>query len=103
MSNDTLYSQVKYRANPDFIMREIGEDLLLVPVNHTGVFENAMLSLNKSCGFLWNVFQTPHTAQEAIEEVMENYSGDADAITADVLAFIRDYAKFNLLIKEEGK
>lgn len=103
MSNDNLLNLARYRANPDFLMREIGQDLLLVPVNHTGVFENAMLSLNESCGFLWKFFQTPHTPQEAIEEVMRNFSGDEDAIVADVYAFIHDYAKFNLLLKEEGR
>lgn len=103
MSNDKSHNPVKYRANPDFLMREIGQDLLLVPVNHTGVFENAMLSLNESCGFLWKFFQTPHTLQEAIEEVKQNFSGDEEAIAADVHAFIRDYANVNLLLKEEGR
>ena len=103
MSNDRFDNLIKYQANPDFLMREIGQDFLLVPVNHTGVFENSMLSLNESCGFLWKFFQTPHTVQEAIEEVKQNFSGDEETIAADVQAFIREYVKFDLLIEKEGR
>ena len=102
MANDALHTSVKYRSNPDFLMREIGEDIVLVPVNQTGIFENSMLSLNRSCGFLWKVFQTPHTVQEASDEVKKNFSGDEEVIAADVHDFINEHVKFNLLIKEEG-
>lgn len=102
MSNDILNASVKYRGNPDFLMREIGSDIVLVPVNHTGIFENSMLSLNESCGFLWKFFQDPHTAEEAIEEVIKNFSGDKELMARDVHNFINEYVKFNLLLKEEG-
>ena len=102
MSNGFFNASVKYRGNPNFLIREIGDDIVLVPINDAGVFENCMLSLNQSCGFLWKFFQVPHTAEEAIEEVMKNFSGDEELIARDVHNFINEYVKFNLLLKEEG-
>lgn len=94
---------IKYQANSDFLMREIGDDMVLVPINHTGIFENSMLSLNRPCAFLWKVFQVPCSAEEAIEEAKKNFSGDDDVIAGDVMNFINEYIKYGLLIKKEGE
>lgn len=90
----------RYKANPDFLLREIGGEAVLVPLGDVGVFENTMLSLNETCAFLWKVFQSPKTAQEAIDEAKEAYEGDVSEIEQGVLGFIRDYAKYKLLLEE---
>ena len=43
-------------ANPDFLLREIGGEAVLVPVGEAGVFENSVISLNDTCRFLWQQF-----------------------------------------------
>lgn len=95
----TLQSK-RYKANPDFLLREIGGEAVLVPLGDVGVFENTMLSLNETCAFLWKAFQSPKTAQEVIDEAKEAYEGDAAEIEQGVLGFIRDYAKYKLLLEE---
>lgn len=95
----TLQSK-RYKANPDFLLREIGGEAVLVPLGDVGVFENTMLSLNETCAFLWKVFQFPKTAQEAIDEAKEAYEGDASEIEQGVLNFIKDYEKYKLLLEE---
>lgn len=90
----------RYKANPDFLLREIGGEAVLVPLGDVGIFENTMLSLNETCAFLWKVFQSPKTAQEAIDEAKAAYEGDASEIEQGVLSFIRDYAKYKLLLEE---
>lgn len=95
----TLQSK-RYKANPDFLLREIGGEAVLVPLGDVGVFENTMLSLNETCAFLWKAFQSPKTAQEVIDEAKEAYEGDAAEIEQGVLSFIKDYAKYKLLLEE---
>lgn len=95
----TLQSK-RYKANPDFLLREIGGEAVLVPLGDVGVFENTMLSLNETCAFLWKAFQSPKTAQEAIDEAKEAYDGDASEIEQGVLSFIKDYSHYKLLLEE---
>ncbi len=90
----------RYKANPDFLLREIGGEAVLVPLGDVGIFENTMLSLNDTCAFLWKVFQSPKTAQEAIDEAKAAYEGDASEIEQGVLSFIKDYSHYNLLMEE---
>ena len=97
---EQILQDKRFKANPDFLLREIGGEAVLVPLGDVGIFENTMLSLNETCAFLWKVFRSPKTAQEAIDEAKEAYEGDAAEIEQGVLAFIRDYAKYKLLLEE---
>lgn len=87
----------KLLANPNFLMREIGGEAVLVPVGEAGIFENSMLSLNKTCAFLWKQFAAPCSAQEAIDRAKEAFSGPEEEIEAGVLRFVLDYLNYNLL------
>ena len=90
----------QYKANPNFILREIGGEAILVPVGDAGVFENTMLSLNDTCVFLWKFFQYPKTAQEAIEEAKKFYDDPGEEIECGVNSFIKDYLHYGLLMEE---
>ena len=51
----------KFKANPDFLLREVAGEAVLIPVGEAGVFENSVISLNDTCSFLWKLFQEPRT------------------------------------------
>lgn len=89
-----------YRANPNFILREIGGEAVLVPIGDAGVFENTMLSLNETCVFLWKFFEFPKTAKDAIDEAKKIYDGPGEEIEQEVCAFINDYLHYGLLMEE---
>ena len=40
----------KYKANPDFLLREVAGEAVLIPVGEAGVFENSVISLNDTRG-----------------------------------------------------
>ena len=101
MADQILQASVKYRANPDFLMREIGGEYVLVPVGQAGLFENSMLSLNATCGYLWKMFQMPCTIDQAVEKAQADFDGPADEIERDVRLFVREYLKYKLLVEEK--
>lgn len=90
----------KYIANPDFLLREIGGDAVLVPLGDTGIFTNSMLSLNETCVFLWKAFQTPKTVDEVIALAKAEYEAPEGIIEKEVKIFVSEYVKYELL-KEE--
>ncbi len=90
----------KYRANPDFLLREVAGEAVLIPVGEAGVFENSVISLNDTCSFLWKLFQEPRTEEEVIAEAKKEYSDPDGEMEQGIKSFIEEYVKYGLL-KEE--
>ena len=90
----------KYRANPDFLLREVAGEAVLIPVGEAGVFENSVISLNDTCSFLWKLFQEPRTEEEVIAEAKTEYSDPDGEMEQGIRDFIREYLQYGLL-KEE--
>ena len=91
----------KFRANPDFLLREVAGEAVLIPIGEAGVFENSVISLNDTCSFLWKLLQTPRTIEDVIAEAKKEYSDPDGVMEQGIYSFIRDYLKYGLLLEEE--
>ena len=89
-----------FKVNPDFLLREVAGEAVLVPIGEAGVFENSVISLNETCSFLWKFFQEPRSQEEAIAEARKEYSDPDGEMEQGIKDFIREYLKYGLL-KEE--
>lgn len=90
----------KFKANPDFLLREVAGEAVLIPIGEAGVFENSVISLNDTCSFLWKLFQEPRTEEEVIAEAKKEYSDPDGEMEQGIRSFIEEYVKYGLL-KEE--
>lgn len=90
----------RFAANPDFLLREIGGESVLVPVGEAGVFENSVISLNDTCRFLWQQFQTPRSAEDVIAEAKKEYDDPDGAMEQGIHQFIKEYLQYGLLREE---
>lgn len=90
----------RFRANPDFLLRDVAGEAVLVPVGEAGVFENSVISLDETSRFLWQVFQPPRSAEEAIEEAKEVYSDPDGEMEQGIRDFIEEYVRYGLLREE---
>ena len=89
-----------FKANPDFLLREVAGEAVLVPVGEAGIFENSVISLNETCRFLWQLFQQPRTMEDVIAEARKEYSDPDGEMEQGIKDFIREYLQYGLL-KEE--
>jgi len=89
-----------FTANPDFLLREIGGEAVLVPVGEAGVFENSVISLNDTCRFLWQQFQTPRSVEDVIAAAKEEYDDPDGVMEQGIHQFVKEYLQYGLL-KEE--
>ncbi len=89
-----------FKANSDFLLRDVAGEAVLVPVGEAGIFENSVISLNDTCRFLWQAFQEPRTVEEVIAEAKEEYADPDGELEQGVKDFVREYLKYGLL-KEE--
>ena len=86
-----------FRANPNFLLREVAGESVLVPVGEAGVFENSVISLNETCSFLWKLFQEPRSAEDVIAEARKEYSDPDGEMEQGIKDFIREYLQYGLL------
>lgn len=90
----------RFKANPDFLLREVAGESVLVPVGEAGIFENSVISLNETCSFLWKLLQEPRTVEEVIAETRKEYTDPDGEMEQGINDFIREYLRYGLL-KEE--
>ena len=90
----------RYRTNPDFILRKISGEAVLVPTGDSPM-GNSMISVNETFVFLWELFAEPITAAEALAKTREEYEDSTGGMQMHILSFIRDGVTYGMIIKEE--
>lgn len=91
----------KFKANPDFLLREVAGEAVLIPIGEAGVFENSVISLNDTCCFLWKLFQTPRTIEDVIAEAKKEYTDPDGIMEQGINSFVSEYLNHGLLLEEE--
>ena len=92
--------------NPDYILREIGDESVVVPVVESGPFENSMFTLNETSAWLWRHFVKGATPAEVLDIAMhefESENGDPKFIEYGVYRFVLESAELKILQLAEGE
>lgn len=86
------------RRNPNFILREVADENILVPL--TGDLNlNGILSLNDfGCEIYKRIDETPST-EALIDALCELYDAPREVIAADVAEFIEQLKEEKLIIE----
>lgn len=72
-----------------FVVRVVGGESIAVPVGEMSKQFHGMINLNETARFLWNFFQTDHTAEEALTAFCDEYDVEESVAKADVDEFIK--------------
>lgn len=80
-----------YQANPDVILREIGDEWMLVPTGQFAQHFNGMISLNSFSHFIWQQFEKPTTIKEALRAAHEQYDDPHHMMDIQVRKLVKDY------------
>lgn len=90
----------RYRTNPDFVLRRIGAEAVLIPTGETGI-GNSMLSVNETFGFLWELFSEPTSFETALQKAREEYVDSAGEMEKHIASFLLDCVKYGMITQEE--
>ena len=91
----------KYKTNPNFLLREIGGESVLIPVGEASVLNNSVINLNETSLFLWKQFETAQTATEIIDKAISIYDAPEGIIEKEIVEFINAYLEVGLLEEEK--
>ena len=89
-----------YRTNPDFILRKISGEAVLVPAGDS-VFGNSMISVNETFTYLWELFSEPVTIPEVLSKAKEMYDDPSGEMEAQILQFIAESIHYGMILEEE--
>ncbi len=98
-SKEIEYAKV-YKANPNLIMRKVGDECVLVPTNFE-IDINALITLNPTAEFLWKQFQTPSTIPQVIAKARETHEDEDGSMENEIRCFVNDYVQYNFITEEK--
>ena len=78
-----------YKLKNGFMIREIGNQIMAVPVGKQTSEIHGMIALSESAKLLWEVLQNGATVEELADVLMENYEVERSVAVADVDNFIK--------------
>ena len=76
------------KQNPEFIITDIGDDHILVPVGKSAVNFNAIISLNDMGQTIWNMLEKETSAEEILKKILAEYEVSEAQAKADIDSFL---------------
>ena len=86
-----------YKANEDYLLREIVGEYILVPVGSGAEQLNGMLGLNETFQFVWNQFQNPHTVYDVVLAAKEQFLDSKGMMEKDICDCVRECLQYGFL------
>lgn len=75
------------KLNPDYILRNIAGEQVVVPTGQAGQKFNGLITLNSTAVFLWECAEKGMSRQEMVEKLLEEFDVDEASAVQDVNGF----------------
>ena len=89
------------KQNPEFLLRDVADSLVLVPVGSATNRFPGMITLNETGKLLWEALATEQTEQTLTALLLEHYQVEQAQAEADVQAFVQKLRTVGAVIAEE--
>lgn len=96
MSAEQKYAEKLYQVSPQFVLREVAGESVLIAVGDAGPLTNSIISLNESSVFIWNQFTKPVSVQSVIENAKAVYNDPDGIMEEEICRFVQEYVKLGL-------
>ena len=77
------------KIEKEYILREIADDYIIVPVGKTAMEFNGMITVNETGAFLWKLLTKETTKEELLHAMLEEYEVSAEEAEADIDEFLQ--------------
>ena len=76
------------KLKKDFVLRQVADNWIVLPVGETSVSFNGMVSLNETGALLWSELEKGTDAAALAEVLTAHYDVDKETAERDVQAFL---------------
>ena len=92
--------EIRYRAAEGFMLREIAEEYLLVPIGRNALRMNGLVTTTETGAFLYQLLSKPLTEGELVRALAAEYEMQEEDLTEDVRDFLEDSVEKGTIVKE---
>ncbi len=85
------------KVKKDFVLKEIADSFLVVPLGSQVVDFGCIIKLSGTGAFLWNQLEEDKTESELVSALLSLYDVDESKASADVSNFVRKLKEAGLL------
>ena len=85
------------RIKEGFLLRKVAGDFVVVPSGNAMVDFKAMITLNETGAFLWDLLKEEKTEGDLVQALLGEYDVDEATATEDVGGFVNLLKEKNLL------
>ena len=80
----------RFVRNKNFIFRQIVEEMVLVPIRQNVADLDSIYTLNELGAFIWERLETPTSAAELQDDILEDFDVDAATVQSDLAIFMEE-------------
>lgn len=81
-------SELKYVKGQGFVEKQVGNELILVPLVNKVADMSEVFTLNEVGAFIWNCLEQPLTVKQLTEKVVETFEVEQPIALNDVERFL---------------
>ena len=76
------------KQNPEFILTDVADNHILVPVGKTAVNFKSIINLNEMGQTIWNMLENETTTDEILKNILAEYDVSEEQARKDIDGFI---------------
>lgn len=95
--------KTEYSANPNYVIRKVTDQYLLVAVGDTEVMQNKLMTLNETGRFIWDNLQDFLTIEELTARAKEQFIDKNGALEQEIYSFVKTLVKIGLIEERSSK
>ena len=85
------------KLDKEYVLRQIGDDYVIVPVGKAALDLNGMITVNETGAFLWEQLVKGTSKEGLLETLMETYEVTQEEAERDIDEFLDVLYKNNIL------
>ncbi|MCD6134701.1 MAG: PqqD family protein [Candidatus Omnitrophica bacterium] len=86
------------KRNPDFVMRVIEDETILIPIYKTSEEADYIYTLNKVGQTVWNLIDGKKTLDEIKKEILKRFGATPEEVEKELLQFLNDLKEIKALV-----
>ena len=91
------------KTHPDFILRQIAGENILVPCGEAAKRLSGLINLNSTAAFIWQNLNEAKDLDELTARVMEHFEIDEETARRDVNGLTAELILMGMVLTEEGE
>ena len=86
------------KVNPLFVLREIADEYVVIPVGEEADWLHGVLKLNEQGAFLWKLMEKDQTEESMFNALMNEYQVEADIAKKDINVFLEELKNIGCIL-----